>query len=216
MKEALLFFGGWEGHEPRVCAELFAARLGERGITVQLSDTLECLRDAGRLGEYALIIPCWTMGALEPTLEQNLLAAVAGGTGLAGFHGGMGDAFRGSADYQWMVGGQFVQHPDGVKDYRVEFVKRDDPITRGLDDFAVHTEQYYMHVDPLCEVLATSTFRSARAPWVDGVVMPCVWKKPHGAGRVFYSSLGHKCHEFTDVPVQLELTLRGMEWAARS
>lgn len=215
MKKALIFQGGWEGHDPEACATLFAAKLAERGFSVEVSDTLDCLNAASRLAKFSLIVPIWTMGAPTKEQEKNLVAAVRGGAGLAGFHGGMGDAFRGAIDYQWMVGGQFVAHPDDMKEYIVRVVRRDDPIVRGLGDFKVKTEQYYMLVDPLNEVLATTTFQSESAPWVNGVVMPVVWKKMHGAGRVFYNSLGHVAKDFSDVPEQLELTLRGMVWAAR-
>jgi type 1 glutamine amidotransferase len=215
MKKALIFQGGWAGHEPAGCAKLFAAKLAERGFNVEVSDTLDCLSNAAKLATFSLIVPIWSMG--EPTEQQvkNLVAVVRDGVGLAGFHGGMADAFRGSIEYQWTVGGQFVAHPDGIKEYIVRVVKRDDPIMRGLGDFKVKTEQYYMLVDPRNEVLATTSFQCTTAPWVNGVVMPAIWKKMHGAGRVFFSALGHVPKEFVDVPEQLELTLRGMEWAAR-
>ncbi|HEX2853840.1 MAG TPA: ThuA domain-containing protein [Opitutaceae bacterium] len=215
MKKALILHGGWEGHEPEACAKLFAAELSRRDFTVELSDTLDCLNSAARLAKFDLIVPLWTMGTLAKAQEKNLVTAVREGTGLAGFHGGMGDAFRGAIEYQWMVGGQFVAHPDDIKEYIVRIVKRDDQILRGLGDFKVKAEQYYLLVDPLNQILATTTFQSASAPWVNGVVMPVVWKKMHGAGRVFYSSLGHVAKDFTEVPEQLELTLRGMTWAAR-
>jgi uncharacterized protein len=215
MKSALLFHGGWEGHEPRACAEFFAAKLTSRGLEPTLSDSLSVLDDAARLATFSLIVPIWTMGTMTDQQEKNLVAAVLGGTGLAGFHGGMGDAFRGRIDYQWMVGGQFVSHPDNIKEYTVRIANRADPITAGLSDFRVRTEHYYMLVDPRNEVLATAAADSASAPWTNGVAMPCVWKKPHGAGRVFYSTLGHQRAEFEAVPEQLELTLRGMSWAAR-
>lgn len=215
MKKALIVWGGWEGHEPKACADLFAAELTNRGFTVQVADSLTILEDAPRTAALSLIVPIWTMGALSELQEKNLVAAVLAGTGLAGFHGGMGDAFRGSITYQWMVGGQFVAHPDNIKDYTVNIVNRADPITAGIEDFAVRTEQYYMLVDPRNDVLATCTAQSESAPWTNGVVMPCVWKKQHGAGRVFYSALGHQRAEFEAVPQQLELTLRGMVWAAR-
>jgi type 1 glutamine amidotransferase len=134
--------------------------------------------------------------------------------GLAGYHGGMCDAFRESADYQFMCGGQWVAHPGNVIDYRVDVVKPDDPIMHGISGFAYRSEQYYMHVDPSNEVLATTTFSSDHAPWIAGVVMPVVWKRKHGAGRVFYSSLGHVSTEF-DVPQMKEILRRGMLWAAR-
>lgn len=215
MKTALIFFGGWDGHEPRPCAELFATQLSSRGFKVELADSLLPLNDPAQLASYALIVPLWTMGTLAAEPEQNLVNAVLGGVGVAGFHGGMGDAFRGSINYQWMVGGQFVAHPDNMKDYDVHVVNRSDPIMAGIDDFRVHTEQYYMLVDPRNEVLATTTHHSTTATWTDDVVMPCVWKKRHGEGRVFYSALGHSRAEFERVPQQLELTLRGMVWAAR-
>jgi type 1 glutamine amidotransferase len=155
------------------------------------------------------------MGAITGAQEQNLVSAVKAGAGLGGFHGGMGDAFRGALEYQWMVGGQFVAHPDNIKDYTVNIVRPSDPIVAGIPDFKVRSEQYYMLVDPLNQVLATTVFKSVSAPWIDGVVVPVVWKKLHGAGRVFYSALGHQVHEFADVPEQLDLTLRGLLWAAR-
>jgi type 1 glutamine amidotransferase len=215
MKTALIAHGGWEGHHPQALAELFAGELAAHGFSVTRSDTLSAFDDAAALSAFSLIVPMWTMGTLTEAQEKNLTGAVLAGTGLGGFHGGMGDAFRGSIGYQWMVGGQFVAHPDNIKDYTVNLVNRADPIVAGLDDFAVHTEQYYMLVDPRNEVLATTTHRSASAPWTDGVVMPCIWKKRHGLGRVFYSALGHQPSEFAAVPAQLEITLRGLVWAAR-
>jgi hypothetical protein len=151
------------------------------------------------------------------TAEQSKGAvdAVLGGVGIAGFHGGMCDAFRGNTDWQWMTGGQFVAHPDNIKDYTINIVNKTDPITAGIADFKVRSEQYYMLTDPRNELLATSTHQSVSAPWTNGVAMPFVWKKVHGKGRVFYSASGHVCSEFTSYPSQLEITLRGMNWAAR-
>ncbi|MCC6414913.1 MAG: ThuA domain-containing protein [Opitutaceae bacterium] len=214
-KQALILQGGWDGHQPVECGELFATKLRERGFAVDVTDTLTTLEDAARLGTYSLIVPIWTMGTLTATQEQNLVNAVLGGVGIAGFHGGMGDAFRGSLAYQWMTGGQFVAHPDNVKDYVIRIVNHDDPITRGIPDFAVKSEQYYMLVDPRNEVLAVTTHQSVSVPWTNGVEMPFVWKKVHGEGRVFYSAAGHQRSEFDDYPEQLEITLRGMSWAAR-
>ena len=215
MKRALIFFGGWEGHQPRECAEFFSARLAERGFLPELRDSLSCLEDPAFLAGFDLIVPMWTMGTITDLQGGNLVGAVRSGTGLGGFHGGMGDSFRGSIGYQWMVGGQFVAHPDDRKHYVVNIAAGSDPIVAGLADFPVHSEQYYMLVDPLNEVLATTVFHSRSAPWIDGVVVPVAWKKRHGSGRVFYSALGHEVREFLEVPEQLELTLRGMEWAAR-
>ncbi|HSW25509.1 MAG TPA: ThuA domain-containing protein [Burkholderiaceae bacterium] len=136
------------------------------------------------------------------------------GVGMAGFHGGMCDAFRESVDYQFITGGQWVAHPGGVIDFRVNVSRRDDPVMQGLDDFDYRSEQYYMHVDPSNEVLATTSFSGQYAPWIEGVVMPVVWKRRHGQGRVFYSALGHVAAEF-DHPSMRTIIERGMVWAAR-
>ncbi len=215
LKKALILQGGWDGHQPDQCAALFAAKLTERGFTVEVVATLEVLDDAARLQTCDLIVPVWTGGKLTPAQEKNLVGAVIGGVGLAGFHGGMCDAFRGAIEYQWMTGGQFLCHPDNIKEYLIRIVNHNDPITHGIPDFKVKSEQYYMLVDPRNEVLAVTTHQSVSAPWTNGVEMPFVWKKVHGAGRVFYSASGHVCQEFTDFPEQLEITLRGMSWAAR-
>lgn len=214
MKKALIVWGGWEGHEPRACAELFAPLLGDRGFDVAVEDSLEVFADRERLGEVNLIVPMWTMGELTDVQETTLLEAIAGGVGIAGFHGGMGDAFRRNTRYQFMVGGQFVEHPDGIKDYLVEVIHNGDPITNEIDSFTVRSEQYYMHVDPCNQVLANTRFETESAPWVNGCVMPVVWKRNWGDGRVFYSSLGHVAADF-DVPQVLEIQKRGMLWAAR-
>jgi len=154
------------------------------------------------------------MGELGEAEEQGLATAVAAGTGLAGCHGGMADAFRASPLYQWMVGGQWVAHPDGVVEYEVEIVAPDDPITAGLDSFRVGSEQYYMHVDPSNEVLATTRFNGQYASWIKDVVMPVVWKRYYDQGRVFFASWGHVVSDF-DVPEACEIVRRGLLWASK-
>jgi type 1 glutamine amidotransferase len=209
---ALIVQGGWEGHSPLAFAEAYAAMLREEGFAVEIADTLDPL--GGDLEGLSLIVPIWSMGSIAEPQLRGLLDAVAGGVGLAGFHGGAGDAFRAETEYQFMVGGQFVAHPDGIKDYDVTIVDRDSPITRGLADFRVHSEQYYMHVDPSNHVLATTVFHPESAPWAEGVVMPVAWTRTWGAGRVFYCSIGHAVSEL-DIPEVAALQRRGMLWAAR-
>jgi type 1 glutamine amidotransferase len=213
-KKALIVSGGWDGHEPALVSEIFRQELTGAGFDVTVSTTLDALADKELAHKYDLIVPNWTMDKLTGEQENGLLDAVKSGVGVGGFHGGMGDAFRNHTTYQFMVGGQFVAHPDDHKDYVVNLVKKDDPIVAGLHDFKFHSEQYYMHVDPNNEVLATTTFEAKSAPWVNGTVMPVVWKRRYGAGKVFYSSLGHNAKQF-EVPEVREITKRGLIWAAR-
>jgi uncharacterized protein len=214
MKKALIVYGGWEGHEPKLCTEIFAPLLRERGYDVTLSDTLDIYLNQEFLQGLDLIVPLWTMGTITKEQEKGLLTAVAGGVGLAGWHGGMADAFRNNTEYQWMVGGQWVAHPGNIIDYEVNIIDHDDPITAGINDFKMHSEQYYMHVDPSNQVLATTTFSGEHAHWVKGTVMPVVWKRMYDQGRVFYSSLGHHASDF-NVPEAKEIQIRGMMWASK-
>ncbi len=214
MKKALIVWGGWSGHEPKQCADLFAPILQSKGFAVEVADTLDVYLDKDKMASLSLIVPIWTMGTITREQERGLLEAVRSGVGIAGWHGGMGDSFRNNTEYQFMVGGQWVSHPDGITDYVVNIINHTDPITAGIPDFKMHSEQYYMHVDPSNEVLATTTFNTPRYPWVNGTVMPVVWKRVWGAGRVFYSSLGHVAKDF-EVPEALEIQVRGFLWAAR-
>lgn len=213
-KNALIVWGGWKGHEPEECAAVMAGVLEKEGFAVEVRDTLAVYTDREKMLGLDLIVPCWTMGMIAKEEEAGLLEAVKSGVGIAGWHGGMGDSFRNNPNYQFMVGGQWVAHPDNIRDYRVNILNHDDPITKGLSDFAMHSEQYYMHVDPSNEVLATTTFETESAPWVNGTVMPVLWKRRWGEGRVFYSSLGHVASDF-DVPEVMEIQRRGMLWACR-
>jgi type 1 glutamine amidotransferase len=187
--------------------------LKAEGFGVRIETTTEAFLDPA-LKNLSLIIPIYTMSKIEKPEALALCDAVKSGVGLAGHHGGMCDAFRDNVDYQFMCGGQWVAHPGNIIDYKVDVTRPDDPVMAGIDSFEHRSEQYYMHVDPAIEVLATTTFNAGHAAWVDGVVMPVVWKKRFGQGRVFYSSLGHRAYEL-DVPEIRTLMTRGMLWAAR-
>ncbi len=213
-KRALVVWGGWEGHEPKKCVDIFIPWLREHGFDVEVSNTLDPYKDAAKLKGLALIVQAVTQTEITAEQEKGLLEAVKSGVGLAGWHGGLADSFRSNVEYEFMVGGQWVAHPGGVIDYDVHISNAKDPITRGLTDFKMHSEQYYMHVDPGVRVLATTTFSGQYAPWIKGVVMPVVWKKRYGKGRVFYTSLGHVAADF-DVPQVKEIVQRGLLWAAR-
>jgi type 1 glutamine amidotransferase len=213
MKHALIVWGGWPGHEPEACAQVVASLLKPHGFEVRIATGTQTFADPA-LKSLDLVVPIYTMSKIERAEAVALSDAVRSGVGMAGFHGGMCDAFRDSVDYQFITGGQWVAHPGGIIDFRVNVARRDDPVMHGIDDFDYRSEQYYMHVDPSNEVLATTRFSGEHAPWIEGVVMPAVWKRRHGAGRVFYSALGHVAAEF-DHPSMRAIIERGMLWAAR-
>lgn len=215
-KSALIVWGGWDGHEPKQCADVFGPWLEQKGFKVTVSNTLDAFLDAEKMASYSVILPVWTMGQITGEQSHGLRQAVLSGVGLAGWHGGMCDSFRVDTEYQFMTGGQWVAHPGGIVKYKVNITAPKDPIVRGLKDFEMCSEQYYMHTDPGNEVLATTTFsgRHQGIGWIRGVVMPVVWKRRYGKGRVFYTSLGHVAKDF-NVAENLEIAKRGILWAAR-
>ncbi len=218
-KKVLIVQGGWQGHTPKESAEVFAPLLEKEGFEVEISDTLESLEDADKLSGLSLIVPIWTMGTIEKEQCKNLMTAVHEGVGLAGFHGGMIDAFRNNSDYQFMTGGQFVSHPGGIiPTHRVNITDKDHEITKGISDFDLpNTEQYFMHVDPSLHVLATSTLEGGHgdtSTYTVGTVMPYAWTRGWGKGKVFVAAWGHTYEDF-NVPEAKEIVLRGMKWAAK-
>ena len=213
-KSVLLVYGGYEGHKPGEFKDLFLPWLKEQGYDVVVSNSLEIYADKEKMKNFDLILQSYTMGTLTKEESDGLMSAVKNGTGIAGPHGGLGDSFRGNTSYLFMVGGQFVAHPGGQIKHKVNITNHDDPITKGLTDFTIKTEQYYMLVDPGVDVLATTTFSGEHASWIDGVVMPVVWKKMFGKGKVFYISIGHSVADF-EISQVMEMMKRGIIWAMR-
>jgi type 1 glutamine amidotransferase len=208
-RNVLIVAGGWPGHRPLEVAEIMARELTREGFAPEIIDSLAVLSDAERLAATSLVVLNWHMGVEDEQVRLELaplLDAVAGGSGLAGIHAGLGDAFRLEVDFQFMVGGQWVAHPgdDGVT-YTVNVVDHDHSITHGVEDFSVTSEKYYMHIDPALHVIATTDF--------DGVAMPIAWTKRWGKGNVFYCSLGHQ-PAIVEQPPVLQLIRQGMVWAA--
>jgi type 1 glutamine amidotransferase len=210
-RDALIVAGGWPGHRPLEVAGIMARELRGAGFAPQVADSIAVLGDRDRLAAADLVVLNWHMGVEEEQTRVDLaplLDAVAAGTGLAGIHAGLGDAFRLEVDFQYMVGGQWVAHPgdDGVS-YAVRIVDREHPIAAGIDDFVVISEKYYMHIDPAIHVIAATEYF--------GIDMPIAWTKPWGDGRVFYSSLGHQ-PDIVEQPPALALMRQGFVWAARA
>jgi type 1 glutamine amidotransferase len=216
-RRALVVRGGWEGHSPVQATERFIPFLEENGFSVDVHEGPEVYGDADLVAATDLVVQCFTQGEATDEQVTNLSNAVRGGTGLAGWHGGIVDSFRGSPDYLHMTGGQWAAHPGGFVDYEVEVVpeRAGHPIVAGLDRWKHHTEQYWCLTDDVNDVLATTRFEATpQTPWRDDLVVPAVWTRQWGAGRVFVSTIGHHLADL-DVPEVRTLTERGLLWAAR-
>lgn len=213
-KNVLIVYGGWKGHQPEVFAKKIASWLENQKANVTLSESTASYTDNELMQSLDLVIQHITMSEMSNRESKGLRDAIARGVGLAGCHGGLGDSFRNDTEYQYMVGGQFVKHPGGQIDYEVTISNSTDPITAGISDFSLKTEQYYMHFDPNIEILATTSFSGQHDAWIDGVEMPVVWKKTYGKGRVFYSALGHS-EDIFEIPEAWNIMTRGIEWAVK-
>lgn len=220
-RTALIVWGGWDGHEPQQVGQIFAEQLEKHGFTVEVSDTLDAFLDADKLKSLSLIVPVWTMAEITDAQLNPVLEAVKGGVGLAGSHGGMCDSFRNATEWQFMTGGQWVSHPgnDGVEYVvkitdagRVHFITQNAPA-----EFAVKSEQYYLHTDPANKVLAVTPFPTADGPHVPNgpFEMPVVWTKQYGQGRVAYNALGHHADIVAQADV-LPLMTRALLLAAHA
>mgnify|MGYP003682009417 CR=1 FL=1 len=220
-KNIIYVYGGMKGHKPAESVDLMVPKLRAEGANVKVFDTLSVYADEKLMAETDLIIQTWTMGKMTKEQFKGLEKAVMNGTGLSGWHGGLGDAFRDNLKYQFMVGGQFVSHPGGKINHSIKIVNKNDPITNGIDDFDLKkTEQYYMLIDPNIKVLAISEFdkesyQKSGKPEnkLTGSSMPVVWKKNYGKGRIFYSSIGHNLTDF-GVPEVMTMQMRGFRWAS--
>ncbi|MGJ0782639.1 ThuA domain-containing protein [Lacticaseibacillus rhamnosus] len=218
MKRVLIIYGGWEGHQPGVISAYLAKQLDEAGFIVTRVPSLDVLDDPDQLLSYDLIIMNWTRGELSSQRFENLSQVIDSGVGLAGIHGGLTSAFQGNKKWLWMTGGCFVAHPGGAATtYSVHITDQHHPITQGIKDFTVQTEQYFMLTDPANHVLATTAFAASDHPEAANqqpLDIPVAWTKLWGHGRIFFHSLGHDlavCQQ----PEIASLTLQGFQWASR-
>jgi uncharacterized protein len=210
-RRALVVRGGWEGHLPVEATELFIPFLRENAFEVTVSDNLDSYLD---LDGTDLVLQCISMGEITSEQCKGLEAAIRGGTGFAGWHGGIVDSFRSNTDYSFITGGQFVSHPGGFVDHEIEIVA-EHPIVAGIKHFSLHTEQYYVHADPTNQVLATTTFRAhPDYPWIAGATMPAVWTRTWGDGRIFVCTPGHSLADL-ETPEVRTIIERGLLWASK-
>jgi uncharacterized protein len=209
-RHALVVRGGWSGHQPVKTTELFISFLIEHGFSVRVEASPQIYADA----DYKFL---------------GLRTAVEAGAGMAGWHGGIADSYRNTAQYLHMIGAQFAEHPgkhpdertgeqsDNYVPYTINITElgRQHPITQGIDDFALVTEQYWVLHDDYLDVLATTT-QAVRPwdPWHRPVSSPAIWTRRWGKGRIFVSTPGHRVEVLQDPNMRMIIE-RGLLWAAR-
>ncbi|WP_285106369.1 ThuA domain-containing protein [Promicromonospora sp. MEB111] len=229
-KRALVVRGGWTGHQPVETTDSFLPFLAEHGYEVRVEDSTAVYADADYLTGIDVIVQTVTMSTIESAELSSLIAAVAAGTGLAGWHGGIADSYRNSSDYLQLIGGQFATHPpkapraelageaaDNFLRHTIDIVpeRADHPIVAGISDFELTTEQYWVLSDEYNDVLATTTLAARDFdPWHRPVTCPAIWTRQWGAGRIFVSTPGHELAVVDDPNVRTVIE-RGILWASR-
>ena len=220
-KKALFIAGGWEGHEPVETSKLIIEEIKKFDIESDISESLDVMSDLNYLKKYDVILPVWTMGNIDDDNWEikdskigNLQEAIGSGVGLAGWHGGMTDAFRDNTNYQFLVGSQFVCHPGNFVDYEVAIIDKDHQSVDGIDNFSVHSEQYFLHIDPSINIIASTKFNKKYHDWIDGVEMPIAYTKKWGKGKVFHCYIGHYLKDFENLNV-VKLITQGINCATK-
>jgi type 1 glutamine amidotransferase len=229
-RKALVVRGGWEGHAPVEATELFLPFLRENGFEVRVEESPEVYADTEALAATDLIVQSVTMSEISHDQLKGLRGAVAAGTGMVGWHGGIADSYRNSSDYLQLIGGQFATHPskepgmckgsqeDNYLPHTVELTElgRKHPIMEGLEDFELDTEQYWVLHDDLIDVLATTTHPvQPWHPWHRPITSPAVWTRQWGEGRIVVATPGHSVDILQDENVRTIIE-RGFLWATRT
>ena len=213
MRKAIVVWGGWKGHEPEECAGVVGDILRKNGFSTEVTGDLGIFGSPD-IAKADLLVPIITGEKLEKAHADALVEAVRGGLGLGGPHGALATSFKESAPFRYVSGVTWVSHPGNIIDFRVNITRQNDPVVEGIPDFDYRSEQYYLHYDPTVEVLATTTFSGEHDEAARNVVMPVVFKRHFGQGRVFYSALGHVAAEYEHAHMR-EILRRGLLWAAR-
>lgn len=228
-RQALVVRGGWDGHMPVETTDAFIPFLRENDFEVRVEDGTGVYADDAFMDTVDLVVQVNTMSSIEDAEFGGLQRAVLNGTGMAGWHGGIADSYRNNADYLHMIGGQFAHHAgkdpaervgdqsDNYIPYTVHITEygRTHPITTGIEDFDLVTEQYWVLSDEYNDVLATTT-QSVRPwdAWNRPVTSPAIWTRQWGDGRIFVSAPGHRLEIVESQPVRTIIE-RGLLWAAR-
>ncbi|MCU1478688.1 MAG: hypothetical protein JWQ64_3381 [Subtercola sp.] len=228
-KLALIVRGGWEGHQPVETTDSFIPFLRTHGYEVVVASSPSPYADTEFMSSVDLVVQCVTMSTAEKAEVDGLRAAVAAGTGLVGWHGGIVDSYRNSADYLQLVGGQFANHPaaspgqltgnqsDYYVAHRIAFTEAGSEhfITTGIADFDLDTEQYWVLTDDYNDVLATTTLPARPGdPWRRPIIRPAVWTRNWAEGRIVVCTPGHNVEVLKNVNVRTIIE-RGMLWASR-
>jgi type 1 glutamine amidotransferase len=229
VKKALVVRGGWDGHQPIETTNIFIPYLESNGYEVRVEESPKVYTESDYMATVDLIQQTNTMATIEKEEFKGLQNAIINGAGYAGWHGGIADSYRNSSDYLHMMGGQFANHPgkepsecigeqsDNYLPHTINMTAlgKSHEITRGIEDFQLTTEQYWVLHDDYLNVLATTT-QKVRPwdPWNREVTSPAIWTRYWGKGKIFVITCGHNLEIVLDPNVKTIIE-RGLLWASR-
>ncbi|MCX4457706.1 ThuA domain-containing protein [Streptomyces sp. NBC_01340] len=166
------------------------------------------------LDPYAAVVFLSTSGdVLTPRGRTRLAAYVEGGGGFVGVHAAA------CTEYDWpyygeLLGARFDRHPE-YQPGKALVEDHGHPATEHLPPVWEFTDEWYdFRVSPrgAVRVLASADESSYEGGGM-GQDHPLVWCREQGAGRVFYTALGHASRAYEDPGFRAHL-LGGITWAA--
>ncbi|MFC8419727.1 ThuA domain-containing protein [Streptomyces sp. NPDC057236] len=183
------------------------------GFTVDATEDPAVLEEP--LDRYAAVVFLSTSGeVLTPAGRRRLAAYVEAGGGFVGVHAAA------CTEYDWpyygeLLGARFDRHP-AFQPGRVVTEDRDHPATRHLPGVWEFTDEWYdFRTDP--RAAGVRVLLRADESSYDGGGMgdghPLAWCRRQGAGRVFYTALGHAAEAYGDPDFRAHL-FGGVTWAA--
>ncbi len=199
-------------HSEEVLTRL-AAESDEFDVTVSHDASV---LTANTLRQYDVVV-FFTTGELPMNAGQRaaLLSYVRAGGGFVGVHSAT-DTFYEWPGYRDLIGGYFDGHP-WHQDVAVQ-VEDTHPSTQHLgESFRIHDEIYQHRewsrdtVDVLLSLDVSSVDMRARGINRDDADFALAWTRQEGAGRVFYTALGHRPEVWDDTRFQRHL-LGGISW----
>lgn len=144
------------------------------------------------------------------------LGWIAGGKGFVGAHSAT-DTYHDSPEFLSMIGGEFETH-GSIVEAQVHVDEPTHPAVAHLAPRFSMTDEWYRFRRLGSGLNVLLSFD--RVP-PDGVGtagepadLPLAWHKPHGAGRVFYTALGHRTEAWDDPRFRQHL-LEAIRWALK-
>lgn len=188
------------------------------GYSVTVSED-SALFTTANLAQYTTIVFNNTTGDIfNESQKAAFRSYIEGGGGFVGFHSAA-DTEHG---WDWytdtlFAGAEFIHHGDGIPRARVEIEQVNNPIVNHIgSEWYLNDEWYFWRSNPRgvgnVEVLANLD-RSSYASNYPVEDHPIVFTNNIGAGRMFYSAIGHVSENFSN-PIMVEKVRKAIEWTS--